>query len=103
LADVPLLQELARDEDGRLIIQLYSAQLALGRPIYAAPGVPRERVTMLREAFEAMVASPAFRDDADKVHYEVRLVTGAEVEDAVRKIMSTPADLAAKAGLTSGD
>jgi tripartite-type tricarboxylate transporter receptor subunit TctC len=103
LPDVPLLQDLARDDDGRLIIQLYSAQLALGRPIYAPPGVPRERVMMLREAFETMVASPEFRDDADKVHYEVRLVTGAEVEDAVRKIMSTPADLAAKAGLSQGD
>ena len=103
LADVPLLQELARDADGKLVIQLYSAQLALGRPIYAAPGVPRERVTMLRQAFEEMVASPEFLDDAQKAHYEVRLVTGAELEDAVQKIMTTPADLAAKAGLTPGD
>jgi tripartite-type tricarboxylate transporter receptor subunit TctC len=99
LQDVPLLQDLAPTPDGKLLIQLFSAQLALGRPIYAPPVVPRERVEALRAAFEQMVDSTEFRDEAGRTNYQVRLVPGAEVEDAVRRILSTPRDLADKAGL----
>lgn len=99
LPDVPLMQDLAADEDGRRIIELFSAQLALGRPLYAAAGVPRERVTLLRAAFEEMVASREFLEEAKRTNFDVRLVTGAELEEIARKIMSTPPDLAAKADL----
>jgi tripartite-type tricarboxylate transporter receptor subunit TctC len=99
LPDVPLLQERASTEEGRRIIELFSAQLALGRPLYAPAGVPRERVMMLRKAFEAMIASADFLEDAHRSHYDVQLVTGAELEEIVGKIMATPADLAAKAEL----
>ena len=99
LPDVPLMQDLAADEDGRRIIELFSAQLALGRPLYAAAGVPRERVILLRAAFEEMVASREFLEEAKRTNFDVRLVTGAELEEIARKIMTTPPDLAAKAGL----
>jgi tripartite-type tricarboxylate transporter receptor subunit TctC len=100
LPDLPLMQELADTEDGRLIIQLFSAQLALGRPLYAAAGVPRDRVMLLRQAFGKMVSSAEFLDEAQRAHFDVQLVTGAELEDTVQKIMTTPPDLAAKAGLS---
>jgi len=100
LADVPLLQDLAPTDQGKLIIQLFSAQLALGRPLYAPVGVPAERVAVLRTAFERMIASREFRDEAARINYQVRLVTGPEVEDAVRRILSTPVDLVEKAGLS---
>jgi tripartite-type tricarboxylate transporter receptor subunit TctC len=100
LPDVPLLQEMAPDENSKLIIQLYSAQLSLGRPMYVAGGVPRERVLMLRKAFEDMTTSQEFLDEAKRIHYEVKPVTGEELDDAVKKIMTTPPDLAIKAGLS---
>lgn len=103
LPEVPLLQEAAPDENSKLIIQLYSAQLSLGRPIYAGGGVPHERVVMLRKAFDDMVASQEFLDEAKRIHYEVKPISGEELEDAVRKIMTTPPDLAVKAGLSQSE
>ena len=99
LADVPLLQELANNADSKRIIELFSAQLALGRPLYATAGVPKDRVTLLRKAFEDMIVSAEFLEDAARSRYEVQLVSGAELENIVRTMMATPAELVAKAGL----
>jgi len=99
LADVPLLQELANNADSKRIIELFSAQLALGRPLYATAGVPKERVALLRKAFEDMIVSAEFLEDAARSRYEVQLVSGAELENIVRTMMATPAELVAKAGL----
>lgn len=99
LPDVPLIQDLAKDDEGRRIIELFSAQLALGRPLYAANGVPKERVMMLRQAFDSMLAAPEFLDDARRGNFDIQLVTGAELEGIARTIMSTPVELANKAGL----
>ena len=99
LPDVPLLQELAGNDDSKRIIELFSAQLALGRPLYAAPAVPKDRVALLRKAFEDMIVSAEFLEDAERSRYEVQLVSGAELEKIVRNMMATPAELVAKAGL----
>jgi tripartite-type tricarboxylate transporter receptor subunit TctC len=99
LPDVPLLHELAKDDDARRIMELFSAQLALGRPLYATAGVPKERVAVLRKAFDAMLSSPEFLDDARRGHFDIQLVTGAELDAITRKIMTTPVELANKAGL----
>lgn len=99
LPDVPLLQELAGTDDSKRIIELFSAQLALGRPLYAAPAVPKDRVALLRKAFEDMIVSAEFLEDAARSRYEVQLVSGAELEKIVQTMMATPAELVAKAGL----
>lgn len=97
LPDVPLLPELARDEEGRRIIELFAAQVALGRPLYAPPGVPKARVAVLRAAFQKMVAAPEFLADAKRSNHDVNPVTGAELEAIVARMMATPPELAAKA------
>ena len=99
LPDVPLLQELAGNDESKRIIELFSAQLALGRPLYAAAGVPKDRASLLRKAFEDMVSSVAFLEDAHRSNYEVQLVSGADLEGIVRNMMATPAELIAKAEL----
>ena len=97
LPDVPLLQDLTQDSDGRQIVELFASQIALGRPLFAAAGVPKERVAVLRAGFEAMIASPAFLSDAERMNHDVRLVTGPQLEAIVAGMMKTSPELAAKA------
>lgn len=96
LPDVPLLQTLAREYEGRQIIEVFAAQIALGRPLFAPAGVPKARVALLRKAFEEMIASPDFLADANRINHDVNLISGAELEAIVAKIMATPPALAAK-------
>ena len=62
-----------------------------------AGGVPQERVTALRAAFDAMVDDPAFRAEAAKANLIVAPMTGAEVARQLAEAYATPAALIAKA------
>lgn len=97
LPDVPLLQELVSDPGDRRVIELFSAQLALGRPFYASEGVPAGRVDALRRGFDAMVASADFLEDARRSGHDISPVPAAALADIVRAMMATPADLLARA------
>jgi len=97
LARVPLLTELAAGEEERRILELYSDAVALGRPLLVGPGVPEDRVAILRAAFHAMTEDPLFRDDAAKAGMAVEPVTGEELQAIVARMLSAPADIVAKA------
>jgi tripartite-type tricarboxylate transporter receptor subunit TctC len=89
LPGVPLLMELGTNEDDRALLRLLSASTQIGRPIFTTPGVPAERVTALRAAFDAMVRDPAFLDDAKKGQFELDPITGEAMQRLVAEIVAT--------------
>src|SRR5215510_78128 len=60
LDDVPFAPDLVASDDGRLVMQAAFAPLALGRPFLVPPGVPSERVVVLRKAFAATIQTRIF-------------------------------------------
>ena len=64
--DAPTLMEFAKDEPTRQQIRLLIVSQDLDRPVLAPPGVPAERVKLLRDAFNATMADPAFLADIKK-------------------------------------
>ena len=60
LPHVPLLTDLAQDEETRQIFQFLSRVVAISRAIVTSPGVPPERVEALRRAFDATMKDPQF-------------------------------------------
>lgn len=97
LTEVPLMHELVGNTEDKRIIELFSAQLALGRPFYVTGKVPAERVIVLRKAFADTVASAQFLDDAKRSGHEVQPVGGASLQKIVHDMMATPAGLLARA------
>jgi tripartite-type tricarboxylate transporter receptor subunit TctC len=97
--DVPLLMDLAKSEQDRQVLQLFSADVVLGRPFVTAPGVPAERVAMLRKAFDDMMMDPAYLEDAGKAALDVTPVAGTKLQAIVADLVHTPADIVAKAKL----
>ncbi|MDP2355891.1 MAG: hypothetical protein Q8M31_07485 [Beijerinckiaceae bacterium] len=53
---VPLLIDLAQNEQDKDVLKAIIARYEMARPIFAGPGVPKERVAALRMAFEAAIA-----------------------------------------------
>ena len=90
LPDVPLLIDLAPNEDVRRVFELVSITGEIGRPFVAAPGVPADRIAALREAFDATVKDPEFLADAARGHKEIDLITGQELESLVQRVLSAP-------------
>lgn len=97
IPEVPLLMDLAKTEKARAIIKLFSAQISLGRPMYVVPEVPKERVAVLRAAFDKTMTDPEFLADAKKHNFEVKPTSGAELQEIVADMMATPKEFLAEA------
>ena len=78
LPNVPTIEELAPPGNESLVSGLYAAQ-NIARSIVLPPGVPAERVKVLRDAFAVMTKDPEFLKEAEKLGLEVSLTRGEEM------------------------
>jgi len=97
IADVATLHELmdkrkAPDVTRRLATVLLSPDY-IGRPLATTPGVPAERVKLLREAFNKALVDLEFIAEAKKRAWEIEPVTGEELDAIGKKVMAQPADV----------
>jgi tripartite-type tricarboxylate transporter receptor subunit TctC len=88
IPEVLTIEELAPPGKKNLLAALYAAE-NIGRSIVLPPGVPTERVKVLRDAFAAMTQDPAFLKEAEKIGLEIGLTRGEELN---RDIESTVGD-----------
>ena len=94
LPDVPLLNDLvAGDAAKEPIGRFMSLSLAITRPVAAPPGVPEDRVKLLRRAFDATMKDPEFLAEADRLGTEIDPMSGEDVQDGVTQIMTMPKDV----------
>jgi hypothetical protein len=97
IADVATLHELmdkrkVAEVTRRLATVLLSPDY-IGRPLATTPGVPAERVKMLRDAFNKALVDAELVAEAKKRAWEIEPVTGEELEAIGKKVMAQPADV----------
>ncbi len=94
--DAPTIYELMdkykTPDNVRRLAKVVLASGDFGRPIVAPPGVPADRVKMLREAFNKSVNDPALLAEAEKRQLEMDPGTGEELESLAKDVMSAPPD-----------
>jgi tripartite-type tricarboxylate transporter receptor subunit TctC len=93
LKNVPVGTDLARSTQDRQALQLFFARVALGRPFVAPPGVPAERVAMLRKAFDDTLKDPAFLKDAKLQDLNIDAIGGQQLSDIIASVYKTPKDV----------
>jgi tripartite-type tricarboxylate transporter receptor subunit TctC len=94
--DVPVGTDLARSEDDRAALKLFFARVALGRPFVAPPGLPADRVALLRKAFDATMKDPEFLADAKRQELSVDAITGQQIADIIADVYKTPKPVVAR-------
>jgi tripartite-type tricarboxylate transporter receptor subunit TctC len=62
-------------------------------PVLSSPGVPADRVKILREAYARTLKEPDLMDEAKKRGWEMRPVTGEELEILAKEVSMQPADV----------
>src|SRR5262249_9043934 len=62
--DVPLLTEFAKSDKIRRVLQVFEAEISVGRAFLTTPEVPDNRLSALRQAFDATMQDEAFRAEA---------------------------------------
>ncbi len=66
IANVPSLPDLLTKDDDKRLVEAAAAPLTAGRPYLMPPGVPPERVAIMRKAFSDTFKDPGFIAEADK-------------------------------------
>jgi tripartite-type tricarboxylate transporter receptor subunit TctC len=90
LANVPLMQELVSAPQDKMVIEFMSAGSAIGRALIVPGGVPSERVSALRDAFDQMTKDPAFLKMAEDIGAEIDPTSGEATQAISNAILATP-------------
>jgi tripartite-type tricarboxylate transporter receptor subunit TctC len=90
LPHVPRMIDLARSENDRTLLSLFSSPSTIGRSLAAPPGVPAERLMMLREAFAATIKDPALIEEANRLKLELDPLDGAALQAAITSTSVAP-------------
>ena len=97
LQGIPAIESLAPDPEDRQAMELVLAGNPLGRPLAFPRDVPPERVKAVRDAFDAVMKDPAFREEAARTGYDLEPASGEELQRIVTRILATPKRIADKA------
>jgi tripartite-type tricarboxylate transporter receptor subunit TctC len=96
LPNVPLIVDLAKTDEERSILKLIFARQVMAWPFLAPPGVPKDRVDVLRKAFMDTMKDKELRAEADKGGLEIAPVAGEDIQKLMQDIYGTPASVAQK-------
>jgi tripartite-type tricarboxylate transporter receptor subunit TctC len=92
----PLAQDFAKTPDQKAALALMYAQGVITRPFILPPGVPADRVALIRKAFMDAMNSKELQADATKQKTEAVATDGAFVQNLVAKIYQAPPATVAK-------
>ncbi len=93
LPDVPTDIELGPTEEARRILAFYTSGAAIGRSILAPPGIPEERVNILRRAFDSAVKDPEFLADIERAQQEFQPASGEALQKIIGSVAAAPREV----------
>ena len=100
LPDTPTIYELMdRYKSPNAVRGLANVLLSpgvLGRPLVASPGIPPERVKLLRAAYTKTLNDPALLADLKKRGWQASPVSGEELEAVAKDVVAQPPEVIEK-------
>lgn len=100
IPDVPTLDEIFDKEKvpetSRRVAEVILAAESFGRPIFATPGTPADRVKQLRNAFEQALKDPELLAEAKKGRMDIEPATGEDLEKLATRVLNQPPDVIAR-------
>ena len=100
IKDTPTIYELMdrykTSDAGRKLTKVILASGDFGRPIVATPGIPGDRLKLLRDTFDKTLSDAAFLAEAEKQRLEIDPTRWDEMESLAKDVMKTPPDVVAR-------
>jgi tripartite-type tricarboxylate transporter receptor subunit TctC len=103
LTNVPAVVELARTSEDRDVLAFYANSGAVGRALIAPPGMPPERLALLRNAFDATMQDAAFRAEVTTMRLDFEPLAGAELQALVEASTRVSGTVLARAKAARGE
>ena len=96
MPNVPMLMDMAPSTAAKQALTFVFASQEMGRPVAGPPGMPADRVQLLRTAFDQTVKDAAFLEEAKRQRFAIDPITGADIDALIAKMYATPKDVIAK-------
>ena len=100
LKNIPLFNELMdkykTNEETRRLAKVVLASDEFGRPLVFPPGVPADRVKIIRDAFDKTIHDPALLAEAKRRHLDIDPATGVELDALAKEVMTATPDIIEK-------
>jgi hypothetical protein len=87
---VPDAAKLLTTDDGRRLVALIQTVAMLGRWTAGPPGIPVERLNVLRQAHVAALSDPELLAAAKRLELPIEPMDGATLADAVVRALAQP-------------
>ena len=89
MAGVPLLPDVVIDANARALLGLVTTPSHIGLPLLGPPGIPSERLEILRQSYQHLMDDAEYRAEADRRGLPVgRAVSGAELQQLIAQKLS---------------
>jgi tripartite-type tricarboxylate transporter receptor subunit TctC len=97
LPDVPSALDLVSDPVKKHVLELILMRQEIGRPVAAPPGVPADRLEVLRRAFDDTMRDPEFLAEAAKLQLEIEPLSAPQIDTLLARAFATPKAIVAQA------
>jgi tripartite-type tricarboxylate transporter receptor subunit TctC len=98
LADVPLAVDLLKNPDDKKVLELIVLPQEFGRPFFAPPGTPPDRMAVYRRAFQAMLKDAQFLAEAEQQRIAIEPLDDKQVQALLDRAYAAPKDIHDRAG-----
>jgi tripartite-type tricarboxylate transporter receptor subunit TctC len=92
-ADVPSFYDFAKGDKPRQMLKFLFSNDDFGRPYFAPPGIPADRLLALRAGFAAALNDPVLTADAVRVQLDMTYRPPEALEAFVKELYATPPDV----------
>lgn len=104
--DVPTIWEMMEKyktpDSGKRLTTVLLSPGSFGRPIVGGPGIPADRIKILRDGFLKAMRDPELLAEAEKRRWEPDPVSGEKLQALAREVISQPPDVIARMNAVLG-
>jgi len=94
LPEVPGFLDLVKTPQHQAMVRLLQSNQIVGRSVYAPPDIPKDRLAVLRDAFDKTVRDPEFIARVNAAGLTVAPLSGAALEQDIARSMEHAGDAA---------
>ena len=100
---VPDAAAIVTTDDGRRLVTLIQSVATLSRWTAGPPGIPAERLAVLRAAHAAALSDPGLIAAARKLSLPIQPMDGAALSEAIARVLQQPTETLALLASVSGE
>ena len=89
-AGVPFLMDLLPDGENKDVLKIILSTQVYNRPVAVPPGVPEDRLRVLRDAFTATMKDPSVQAEADKLGLDLEYLAPERILGLINQVLDAP-------------